>query len=135
MCVARISLLRGKSTEYLRAVSDAIYDGLVQFYGMPENDKFQIFEQLDPGDLIFDRYHGGGPRSDDFMLLNILGGPGASVETKQAFYSGVVMLLHERAAFALRTYLSAFNLPPKKIGPSEAVSLCRWDHRDFHGVA
>lgn len=114
MCVVRISLLRGKSPEYLRAVSDAIYDGLVQFYGMPENDKFQIFEQLDSGDLIFDRYHGGGPRSDDFMLLSILGGPGASVEVKQTFYSGVVKLLHECAGVRPEDVFISIQAAPKE---------------------
>ncbi|HEX7823783.1 MAG TPA: tautomerase family protein [Mycobacterium sp.] len=71
MPLVRVSLLKGKAPEHIRALSDAIYRALVESYGMPENDLFQIFEQLEPGSLLFDRNYGGGPRSDDFMLITI----------------------------------------------------------------
>jgi hypothetical protein len=45
---------------------------LVEVYQMAENDLFQIIEQLEPGDLIYDRHYGiKGSRSGDFIIINI----------------------------------------------------------------
>jgi len=39
---------------------------------MAENDLFQIIEQLEPGDLIYDRHYGiKESRSGDFVIINI----------------------------------------------------------------
>ncbi|TDK29843.1 tautomerase family protein [Rhizobium deserti] len=97
MPYVRLSLLRGKSDEYLKNVSDAIYDALVESYEMAENDRFQIINQLEPNELIFDRNYFGGPRSDDFMVMTITAGKDRTIAVKKAFYKRVVALLHERA--------------------------------------
>ena len=53
-------------------MSDSIYEALVEAYQMAENDLFQIIEQLEPGDLIYDRHYGiKGSRSGDFVIINI----------------------------------------------------------------
>jgi hypothetical protein len=53
-------------------MSDSIYEALVETYQMRENDLFHIVEQLEPGDLIYNRRYGiKGRRSDDFMIINI----------------------------------------------------------------
>ena len=52
---------------------------------MPENDLFQIIEQLEPGDLIYDRRYGiKGQRSEDFIIINIESDARRRVE-KEAF--------------------------------------------------
>jgi hypothetical protein len=53
-------------------MSDSIYEALVEAYDMSENDLFQIIEQLEPGNLIFDRHYGlTRNRSNEFMIVNI----------------------------------------------------------------
>ena len=53
-------------------MSNSIYEALVEAYQMAENDLFQIIEQLEPGDLIYDRHYGiKGSRSGDFVIINI----------------------------------------------------------------
>ena len=72
MPLVRVTMIKGKSPEYIKKMSDSIYEALVEAYQMPENDLFQIIEQLEPGDLIYDRRYGiNGQRSDDFMIINI----------------------------------------------------------------
>jgi len=65
-------MIKGKSPEYIKEMSDSIYEALVEAYEMSENDLFQIIEQLEPGNLIFDRHYGlTRNRSNDFMIVNI----------------------------------------------------------------
>lgn len=68
MPFVRLSLLKGKSPEYIQTLSNGIYRALVDSHEMAENDLFQTFEQLEPCTPLFDRHYGAGPRSDDFMI-------------------------------------------------------------------
>jgi phenylpyruvate tautomerase PptA (4-oxalocrotonate tautomerase family) len=91
----RISLLRGKSPEYLSAVSDNLQRALVEAFDVPAADRFQLIHQHAPGELVFDRDYLGGPRSDDFILFAVTAGRPRSTEVKQAFYKRLVALLAE----------------------------------------
>ena len=72
MPLVRVTMIKGKSPEYIKKMSDSIYEALVEAYEMSENDLFQIIEQLEPGNLIYDRHYGlQGHRSNDFMIVNI----------------------------------------------------------------
>ncbi len=93
MPMARISLLKGKSTEYFRAISDSVHQALVDAFETPTDDRFQIIHQHEPEELVFDRHYMGGPRSDDFVLICITAGKLRSTATKQDFYKRLVQLL------------------------------------------
>jgi hypothetical protein len=95
MPFTRISLLKGKPPEYLRAISDSLHRALVEAFDVPPDDRFQAFHQHEPGELVFDRNYLGGPRSDDFVLFAITAGRPRSVETKKAFYRRLVARLRE----------------------------------------
>jgi hypothetical protein len=69
-----ISLRRGKPLEYLAAISDSLHQALVEAFRVPPADRFQVFHQLDPGELVFDRGYLGGPRSDNFLHFTITTG-------------------------------------------------------------
>lgn len=93
MPFVRISLLRGKSPEYLRAVADSIHRAMVETFNVPPADRFQIIHQHEPGELIFDRNYLAGPRSDDFVLFAITAGKPRSTVTRQAFFKRATELL------------------------------------------
>ena len=58
MPLVRVTMIKGKSPEYIKKMSDSIYEALVEAYEMSENDLFQVIEQLEPGNLIYDRHYG-----------------------------------------------------------------------------
>ena len=93
MPLTRISLLGGKSPEYLSALSDSLHRALVEAFDIPADDRFQVFNQHEPGELVFDDHYLGGPRSDDFTLFEITFSRPRSSETKKAFYRRLVTLL------------------------------------------
>ena len=97
MPMSRISLLKGKSPDYLRALSDGLHAAMVEAFNVPPTDRFQIIHQHEPNELIFDRDYEseGGPRSDDFVLIAITAGKPRGTEVKQAFYRRLVERLAE----------------------------------------
>ena len=95
MPFTRISLLEGKSPEYLKAVSDSLHKAMVEAFNVPADDRFQAIHQHRPGEFVFDRNYFGGPRSDDFIVFAITIGRPRDAETKQAFYKRLVTLLEE----------------------------------------
>lgn len=93
MPFARISLLKGKSADYLRAISDNVHRAIVESFNVPPNDRFQAIHQHEPEELIFDRNYLAGPRSDDFVLIALATGRPRTTEVKKAFYKRLVELL------------------------------------------
>lgn len=93
MPFARISLLKGKSPDYVKTLSDTIHKALVEAFEVPIDDRFQIIHQHEPGELIFDTYYMGGPRSNDYVLICITAGRLRSTQVKQGFYKHLVELL------------------------------------------
>lgn len=87
MPFARVSLRKGKSKAFLRALSDSLHQALVEAYDVPPADRFQTFDQLEAEEFVFDRsYLSLTPRTDDFVLFAITGGRPRSPEAKRAFY-------------------------------------------------
>jgi hypothetical protein len=95
MPFARISLRKGKSRTYLRALSDNLHRALVEAFDVPPTDRFQVIHQHEPEELVFDRDYLAGPRSDDFVLIAITAGRVRSTAVKQGFYRRAVALLAE----------------------------------------
>ena len=90
-----ISLARGKSREYLDGVSSAVHEALVRELGMNPDDRFQLIDQHEPGEMIFSRDFRGGPRSDEFIVFTITEGIDSGDQAKQRFYKTLVDLLQK----------------------------------------
>lgn len=93
MPFARISLLKGKSPEYLGALSDSLHRAMVEAFNVPPADRFQMIHQHEPGELIFHRSYLTGPRSDDFVLISITAGKPRTTEIRKAFFRRAAELL------------------------------------------
>ncbi|NLR99660.1 tautomerase family protein [Rhizobium sp. P38BS-XIX] len=94
MPFTRITLLHGKSPEYLKALSDNFHRALVETFDVPPTDRFQAIHQLEPHELVFDRtYFTSTPRSDDYVFFDVTIGKPRSTEVKKAFYRRAVELL------------------------------------------
>lgn len=95
MPYARISMLKGKSPAHLRAVADSLHHAMVDAFGVPPKDRFQVIHQLEPEEFIFDRDYLFGPRSDDFVMIHITAGRPRDAATREAFYQRAVAYLGE----------------------------------------
>jgi ketosteroid isomerase-like protein/phenylpyruvate tautomerase PptA (4-oxalocrotonate tautomerase family) len=95
MPFVNISLARGKSDEYLQAVSQAVHDALVAELHMKPEDKFQLIRQHEPDELVFTPHFRGGPRSGDWIVFTITDGLERGERAKRRFYQTLVRLLEE----------------------------------------
>jgi phenylpyruvate tautomerase PptA (4-oxalocrotonate tautomerase family) len=95
MPMVRISLLKGKSPAYLRAIADGINRALHDAYGAPLDDRFQVIDEYDAGRLIYDAEYLDVHRTDDIVIINILSGKWRDIKKKQALYKRIVELLAE----------------------------------------
>lgn len=97
MPVSHLSLRRGHSDAYLDAISESLHRALVESFEVPPDDRFQILHQLDAHEMRFDRHYLGGPRSEDWLLIEITAGRPRSEATKRGFYRRLVERLQDAA--------------------------------------
>lgn len=109
MPFVRISLLKGKPPEYLRALSTGVQLALTETFSVPANDCFQIFHQLAHDELVFDRHYLGGPRSDDYLLIAITIGRPRDTQTKKSFYRRLASLLETSPGIRAQDVMVVFN--------------------------
>jgi 4-oxalocrotonate tautomerase len=95
MPLVRIDLVEGKSPEYRKQVGQIVYQALLDNFGVPQNDRFQVIAEHPKEGLQFDRDYLGVHRSDDCIFLQITLNSGRTVEMKQRFYKSVADGLHE----------------------------------------
>jgi phenylpyruvate tautomerase PptA (4-oxalocrotonate tautomerase family) len=93
MPFVRISLRRGKSKNYLAALSASVHKAMTESFEVPLDDLFHVIQQHDEHELIFDRHYLSGPRTDNFVAINIVAGRPRSAEAKRSFYKCLVECL------------------------------------------
>ena len=84
MPLVNISILLGKSPEYIKAVGDGINSAVIETMGFPLDDRYQIIHQLDS-----DRLQLQG-RDGDRVMMHLVMRAGRSNKSKQEFYKKVV---------------------------------------------
>ena len=84
MPLVNISILSGKSPEYIKAVGDSINSAVIETIGFPMDDRYQIIHEIDSERLQFQG------RDGDRVMMHLVMRAGRSNESKQAFYKKVV---------------------------------------------
>jgi phenylpyruvate tautomerase PptA (4-oxalocrotonate tautomerase family) len=83
MPLVNISILKGKSPEYIKAVADGINSAVIETMNFPDDDCYQIIHQLDPECLQLQT------REGDRVMMHLVMRAGRSNKSKQAFYKKV----------------------------------------------
>jgi 4-oxalocrotonate tautomerase len=107
MPLARIDLPKGKDAAYRQKLGRVVYEALVGV-GVPQNDRFQIVNEHDADNFLFDADYLGIHRSDNLVMIQITWTEGRTVEQKQALYKAIVDGL--KAAVGLRPEDVLINL-------------------------
>ncbi len=89
MPLVRISLIKGKSSQHLRAIADGVHRGLMEAYGAPAGDRFQLIHQHERDELIYDADYLGIHRTDDIVIVNIIAGNWRDTVQKKALYKAI----------------------------------------------
>jgi phenylpyruvate tautomerase PptA (4-oxalocrotonate tautomerase family) len=93
MPLVRISLLKGKSPEHVRAISNGVHSALVETFGIPADDRFHLIHQHEQDEFFYDPDYLGIHRTDDVVMIHIIAGNWRDTPTKQALYKRLVEVL------------------------------------------
>jgi len=92
MPLVRIDLTTGRTPEQVRAVADAIHAAIVDEYGIPPRDRFQIVTEHPAQQIIAEDAGLGFERTEGVVMVQVVTQRGRSEEAKAALYAAV----HER---------------------------------------
>ncbi|CAM3953844.1 Tautomerase enzyme [Pedobacter westerhofensis] len=125
MGVVRIALIKGKLTDYIMSVSDAVQDAGMNSLPNDEDSMFQMIKQLEPDELIFSKNYEAPNAPDGFMLLNILA-PEQTAAVKQAFFGRIMFLLNENIQVRPETFLLIYSVEEHRMGFFEGLAPDFW---------
>lgn len=94
MPLIRIDVVEGRSQQELNMLKETIHRAMVIAFEVPERDRYQILTQHKPGFLVAEDTGLDIPRTDKFVLIQMISRP-RSAEQKKKFYSLVCQLLKE----------------------------------------
>ncbi|MGB5749314.1 MAG: tautomerase family protein [Desulfobacterales bacterium] len=97
MPLVTISLSKSWSPEDQKLIADGIHDAIVGV-GFPQTDRFQKIHRLSKGQLLYDGRHPNltEPRTEKFVLIEIVISFGRSVEFKKDLLTGIIQNLKEK---------------------------------------
>jgi 4-oxalocrotonate tautomerase len=96
MPLVRIDLMEGKTPEYRSEIGRIVYQALLDIFGAPKDDRFQVITEHPKAGLQFASDYLEIHKTDDCVFLQITLNAGRTVEMKQRFYKAVTNALHER---------------------------------------
>jgi len=97
MSFVRIDLIQGRTSSEIAALGEAVHRAMVEVFGVPERDRFQVITEHRPDRLIYNASYLGVERTDGIVLVQILLSAGRSPELKQTFFARLAELLSKDA--------------------------------------
>jgi phenylpyruvate tautomerase PptA (4-oxalocrotonate tautomerase family) len=84
MPLVNISILKGRSPAYVKAVADGVNSAVIETMGFPHDDRYQIITEHEPYALEHQA------RTADRVMMFLIMRSGRAPEAKKAFYKKVV---------------------------------------------
>jgi 4-oxalocrotonate tautomerase len=89
MPLTRISMKKGTSAEYRKAIVSSIYEAMRDTFNVPENDIFMLMHQHDDDEFHCDPNYLGIHRSDQLIVIQITVSNTRNIEQKQALFAAI----------------------------------------------
>jgi 4-oxalocrotonate tautomerase len=89
----RVSLRKGKSDDYKRAIGDGVYRAMREAFNIPEEDRFVVVSEHSESEFQFSKTYLDIARSDDLVIIQITANNTRTVEQKQALFAGIAGIL------------------------------------------
>ena len=99
MPLIRIDLEEGRSDAELRALLDAAHEAVLEAFGVPQRDRYQIITEHKPGRMILQDTGLGFERSSKAVVVQVFTSP-RTTQMKQDFYRLLTEKLHSKCGIA-----------------------------------
>ena len=93
MPLVRVSLRRGKSDDYKKAIGDGVYKAMREAFNIPEEDRFVVVSEHSESEFQFSKTYLDIARSDDLVIIQITANNTRTVEQKKALFAEIAELL------------------------------------------
>jgi 4-oxalocrotonate tautomerase len=91
MPLVYVTLAEGTTTQDRRTqIGDGIYRALIDVADVPIDDRFQVINEVPPGDLIYSPHYRGFDRSPSVVFIQIFFNAGRSMDVKRQLYARIV---------------------------------------------
>ena len=109
MPLVRIDMIEGRTEEELKAILDTIQECVVEAFGVPDTDRYQIVHEHKKGRMVFLDTGLGFERSDAMLSIQFFTSPRTHVE-KMKVYKLLADRLHDKCGLDKNDLLiSAFT--------------------------
>ncbi|HEU4379631.1 MAG TPA: tautomerase family protein [Hyphomicrobiaceae bacterium] len=96
MPLVRITMPKGKTQEYRKAVSQGVHAALVETFNVPQDDLFQIITEAAPqAEIVHAPSYLGIKYTDDLVLIQLTVSDTRTVEQKKQLFARIVDHLAE----------------------------------------
>lgn len=99
MPLINIHLVRGRSTDQIRSLLDAVHDAMVQAFKVPNSDRYQLVTQHERDEVVALDTGLNIPRSDGLVIVKVISRPRPQ-EAKAEFYARLADNLSARCGIA-----------------------------------
>ncbi len=89
MPLVRITLNKGYESAFKLAISQSVHRSLVDVFGIPEDDLFQIIEEVAPDNMVFSSNYLEITHGEKLVLIQIVAKQGRTPEMKKALYRNI----------------------------------------------
>ena len=97
MPLVRINLSRNATPQVVQAVSETVYQAMVEIANVPRNDKFQIVTRHVEDELIYPAEgYLGMTYSASIIFIQVTWNAGRTTEVKKAFYRAIADGIHAK---------------------------------------
>lgn len=107
MPLVKISLRKGRSPDYKRAILDGVHSALVETFRIPDHDRHQLLNEQDTEDFEI-----SPKNSERFVVIEIIAFPGRSSEAKKKLYAAIVRNLGDSPGIFGNDVLIIIHEPP-----------------------
>jgi 4-oxalocrotonate tautomerase len=90
MPLTRISLKKGTSASYRKAIVSGIYEAMRATFNVPENDIFMLVHQHEDDEFHCDPSYLGIQRSDQLVVIQATVSNTRNIEQKKALFAAIV---------------------------------------------
>jgi 4-oxalocrotonate tautomerase len=89
MPLTRVSLRKGKSSAYKRAILDHVYAAMREAFNVPEEDRFMVIDEHDEENFVYSQNYLGIIRDDDLVIIQITANNTRTIEQKKALFASI----------------------------------------------
>jgi 4-oxalocrotonate tautomerase len=112
MPLVRVSLRRGKSDDYKKAIGDGVYKAMREAFNVPEEDRFVVVSEHSKSEFQFSKTYLDIARSDDLVIVQITANNTRTTEQKKALFARIAELLSQHPGLRKEdVFISLVDVP------------------------